>query len=611
MRNKAVSQPLTLLRCSLFVAGLVLLCTAQGCFFPQRDRFDLTERHVDLNTSYPIGQGYAHAAGILGRFINGHGLLDYHITSVITCTSADGKTTLIWPDLDFGDGQANAVILGDILVFAGGLPGGRPALMVHHQGEPPLVISAAVLRLAAHRLGTATIVPGTDYRFTQVRLPPGRIWLKAAELSADPYSNPKEFTVELTLDDLIKVIDETRTRGKQSKARRFEYIAEAGAPARIEAGDVTGVETVAAQNNTLPKPAKPVRGAPYTPQPERLSGKGLMDPIGHHVYFSTYHQPGRLLKIAPGDGLRKLPAVVGAVVLEPNENNAFYGVIDLPGQCAYLGTDYPGHVVKIALGTGNEPPYRVGSVLLDAGYNVRVGVVDSATGYGCFNVANRLYKLRLGKPDEPPTVVAHIELSKSGMDLVSVVLDPTTHYAYFGSDWVKIYKVALGDGDSPPRLVGELTLPEDEGGLRGALIDPQAGYAWFVSTRGSLVKISLGEKDNPPQRVGSLKLSNRYTSLDHTFGMDGAGYAYLGATPSDGPNRAVLKIALGKNDELPRLASSLVLKPGEDFFATGIVDPVNRVMCLGMGAIDCYLLSLTLGEGDAPPRILGTKPLYP
>jgi hypothetical protein len=483
--------------------------------------------------------------------------------------------------------------------------------MAHHQGEPPLVISAAVLRLAAHRLGTATIVPGTDYRFTQVRLPPGRIWLKAAELSTNPYSNSKEFTVELTSDDLIKVMDETRRRGKLSKARRFEYMAEAGAPARIEAGDVNDIETVAAQNNTLPKPAKPVRGAPYTPQPERLYGKGLVDPIGHHVYFSTYHQPGRILKIAPGDGLRKLPAVVGAVVLEPNENNAFYGAVDPPGQCAYLGTDFPGHVVKIALGAGNEPPYRVGSVLLDPQYNVRVGVVDSATGYGCFNVGNRLYKLRLGKPDEPPSIVAHIELPAGSMGLVSAVLDSTTHYAYFGSDGVEMFKVALGDNDSPPRLVGEVRLPEDESGLRNALIDPQAGYAWFVSRHGSLIKISLGEKDNPPRRVGSLKLEGSYSDLDHSFGMDGAGYAYFGATPSKGPNRAIAKIALGKNDELPRLASSLVLKSGEDLFATGVVDPVNRVMCLGMGAIDCYLLSLSLGEGDAPPQILGTKPLYP
>src|SRR6185503_7605224 len=154
----------------------------------------------------------------------------------------------------------------------------------------------------------------------------------------------------------------------------------------------------------------PSKGRPYVRQAERLFGQGLVDASNHFAYFSTVHEPGRILKIALGPAAETPPSVVGAVGLEARENNTFYAAADLPGRCALFATDYPGHLVKVALGAGAEPPYRVGSILLDEEYNVRVLVIDSGTGYACVNVGNRLYKIRLGKPDEAPSQVSVLEL---------------------------------------------------------------------------------------------------------------------------------------------------------------------------------------------------------
>ncbi len=596
------------LHCAL-VPVLMLLITAAAYSAVGRDRFAITTRDVDLKDLSPLDQGYGWGFGKLGFFINGHGLPDQHSTIVIVHKSAAGKAQLIWPDFVYGNDQANAAVLGGIIVFIAGLPDGQTVLMAHRLGEPPMVISPAALRLAAHRLGTTIIVPETDYSFIKVRLPPGRIWLEGAELSTLNGFEAKTFSVELTSDDLIKIMDETRRRGKKNKARKFEYVAEGGSALRIDVNGLKEIESVKVKAKDEFLTPKNHQGTTYVLEQEQLYGRGLVDPINHYAYFSTFHEPGRILKVALNADPKKPPTVVGAAVLEPEEDKTFDGVIDPQDGHAYFGTDFPGHVVKIALGARNEPPYRVGSVLLNKQERVRVGVVSPATGYGCFSARNKLYKIKLGEADEAPSLVASIELQKDAFNLVSAVYDPTTQCAYFGSEGAKIYKVAVGEGDSPLRLVGELALLEGESGLRGALIDPQTGCAWFASNNGSLVKVSLGEKESPPQRLGSLKLGYRYRYLEHTFGMDNGGYAYFGTVSSQNSDGAVIKVALGKKEELPRYVSSLLFN-SDPYFATGIVDPTNRVLCLGIGSFHCSLVKLGLGEGDAPPKILGSTQLY-
>jgi hypothetical protein len=216
------------------------------------------------------------------------------------------------------------------------------------------------------------------------------------------------------------------------------------------------------------------------------------------------------------------PPVVGVLVLEPEEDKPFDCVIDEKNGYAYFATSFPGKIVKVALGSDAAPPSRIGSVLLDENNNAGAGAIDLDTGYACFKAGQRLFKVKLGKGDEPPSVASSFTLRNDfRTDIVSSVLDPTSHCAYSGTDYRQIFKVSLGVDDSAPRIIGVLTLPDDD---YGALIDRQNGYAWFTSDNGNVVKIALGAQDQPPTRLGSLKLDRRYQYLEYTFGMDREGY---------------------------------------------------------------------------------------
>ena len=281
--------------------------------------------------------------------------------------------------------------------------------------------------------------------------------------------------------------------------------------------------------------------------------------------------------------------------------------------------DFPGHLVKLALGGSNAPPYRVGSVLVDKDWNVGVGVFDAVQGVACFQVGPRFIKFRLGKGDELPVMVSQTEFPKDVgvVDFNSVVFDPVTHYAYFGCDIAEIYKIAIGDGDAPPRFVGMLKLPLDEFGLRGALIDTTNGFAWFTSQNGRLVKIALGVGDSPPTRIGALNFGSKFQYTELTFGPDNLGYAYLGsgsggkAGDPDCCTGGLLKIALGTGDELPRIVSVMPLADSVSIDG-GFVDPENRTLLLGVteAGAGCKLMKLHLSEGDAPPTVIGETKLY-
>ncbi len=602
------------------VAGMFQGCSAAA----DKDPFALTAKSVEENNGPAdvgyIDDGYDWSFGDLGFMLNGHGLPDRHRTFVITHRSAEGKTKLIWPVFDYGDNQANAAVLDHTLVFAAILPGGKQVLMAHRVDGPPMVISASVLRLAALRLGTSVIVPGTDYCFIKVRLPPDRIWLKGQPASAsDSYSTNGTFTLELTADDLRKVVDETQRRGKLSKAGKFDYLAEADAPIHITAGDAAEIGATATSNRALQPVPRIHRTTGYAPRNEDLTGDVQLDAANHYAYFSTVHEPGRILKVALGNDPRTPPVVVGAAVLEGEEDKSFSSVMDSRGGYAYFGTDSPGHLVKVALGDSNTPPYRVGSVLIDPEWNLGAGVLDAAGGVACFQVGHQLVKFRLGQGDEPPAIISRTDLPEDAgnVSFDSAVLDPATHYAYFGTDLTQIYKVAMGEGNAPPRFVGKVTLPDDEFGLRGAFIDSQNGYAWFTSQNGYLVKISLGGKDDPPRVIGALKVQSPYQYLMKTFGRDNAGYAYLG-TMGGGKTGdpqccagGILKITLGTGTDLPRMVSFMPFPDGMDV-AEGLVDPGNRLLYLGVtvAGAGCKVLKLSLGEGDAPPTILAETKLY-
>jgi hypothetical protein len=405
------------------------------------------------------------------------------------------------------------------------------------------------------------------------------------------------------------VIDETRQRGRLITTKQVRYIAESVSYSHIDAADFANLPAATAETVSQAEPRR--SGTAYTPLGDTPCGPGLVDSLRHFAYFSTVHEPGRILKVDLNARSGSGPAIVGALVLEPEEDRPFYSAIDEKGGYAYFGTDFPGKIVKVALGNGAEPPSRIGSVLLDQQYNVRAGVVDSTAGYGCFSIANRLCKVKLGNGDEPPLVASWLAITNDPLplDFVSAVLDPTAHTAYFGSDSREVFKIDLGTNDSPPRIIGVLTCPEDEQGLRGALIDPQNGCAWFASDSGYIIKIALGAPGEPPTRVGSLKLPQPERYLQYTFGMDHDGYGYFGVMSEE----MILKVALGGKNALPRLVAAVPVPASPNLvpsFQAGVVDPTTRTMCLGVGSINCVLMTLTLGDGDSPPSRIGETKLY-
>jgi len=622
LKMGCMSRPDRLRQICFFIAALIAVCLLQGCYGPGKDPFAITAKDAEpANGPADVGyidDGYEWGFGNLGSMLNGHGLPDTRRTFVITHRAADGKTELIWPFFAYGEDQANAEVLDHTLVFTAVLPDRTPVLMAHHVGQPPVVITPAVLRLAVQRLGPAVITPRIDYYFTKVRQPTDRIWLKAEpSYSANLYPPKGIFKLELTADDLRKAIDETLRIGEKYQTNSFAYIAEDEHLIYLTAEDV---QKNAALAKTVAKPPAPVlhKTTGYTPKSEELFGDALIDAANDYAYFSTHREPGRILKVALGGDSPKPAIIVGAAVLEGDEDKPFNSVIDTLHGYAYFGTDFPSHLVKVALGQSNTPPYRVGSVPVDEEWNVGAGVLDAAGGYACFQVGHKLVKFKLGQGDTPPSIVSQTDFptNAGNISLDSAVLDPITHYAYFGSDEVQIFKVALGAGDAAPRFVSSAMLPEGEYGLRGTFIDPTNGFAWFTSQAGSLVKIALGNKDEPPKRIGALKVANKYQYLQYTFGMDDQGYAYLG-TGGGGKTGdpeccegGVLKIALGKGDELPRAVSFMPLPDGV-LIAEGIVNPVSRTLYLGMDAAEegGKLLKLNLGEGEAPPRIIATTSL--
>jgi hypothetical protein len=600
----------------LFLILLVsFICTFQVCLAADKDPFSLTDKNAGkINGPADVGyidEDYEWGVANLGFMLNGHGLPDHRRTFVITHKSVEGKMELIWPVFDYGDNQANAEVLDHTLVFTAMLPDGKLILMAHRAGEPTMVISGAVLRLAAKRLGTEVIVPRTDYYFTKVRQPPDCIWLKGQPLSsAKAYPPAGVFTLELTVDDLRQVVADTRHRGKLYHSKKFDYFSEAD-PTHLSQQDAQEIGSPVPAPVAVPTIHKITQ---YRQKNDYLSGDVLLDSANQYAYFTVHHEPGRILKVALGHDRQTPPVVVGAAVLQGNEDNPFNALIDSQNGYAYYGTDFPGHVVKVALGVSNAPPYRVGSVPIDENWNVGTGMLDVANGYGYFLVSKRLYKIRLGKGDEPPSIVGYIEMP---MEAGRGGLDPSTHSAYFTADRA-ILKVALGEGDAPPKFIGKAAFPDDDWGIRDAIVDAQSGYAWFTSQNARFIKISLGDKIGLPQRIGELKVASAYQYLQHTFGRENAGYAYLG-TMGGGKTGdpqcctgGVLKIALGKGDELPREASFMPLPDAWDITG-GAVDSEQRVLYLGVTvpAVGCKVLKLSLGEGDAPPKILASTPLYP
>jgi len=107
-------------------------------------------------------------------------------------------------------------------------------------------------------------------------------------------------------------------------------------------------------------------------------------------------------------------------------------------------------------------------------------------------------KVELGSGSNPPSRVGTVTLNSGENDLESAVIDPSAGYAYFGTSTSpgRVVKVALGSGSNPPSRVGAVTLNSGENDLESAVIDQLTGYAYFSTyTRpGRVVRVGLSQK---------------------------------------------------------------------------------------------------------------------
>ena len=223
-----------------------------------------------------------------------------------------------------------------------------------------------------------------------------------------------------------------------------------------------------------------------------------------------YSSPGTT--VYPFGGMSR----IGALTFNDGPSGPLCMVIDPVAGYAYLGVEggigSPGQIFKINLKTFT----RVATLNLAYGEaNPWCAVIDPAAGYAWFGTKTspaRIVKVALGTGDNPPRRVGAITLENDENEATCGVIDPARGYAWFGMGYYpgRIVKVALGIGDDPPARVGALALDPTESRFSCSVIDPVAGYAWFANENypaGKIVKVALAEGGEPPRRVGVLTLA--------------------------------------------------------------------------------------------------------
>lgn len=344
-------------------------------------------------------------------------------------------------------------------------------------------------------------------------------------------------------------------------------------------------------------------------------GSAVIDVAGGFVYFGTSSSPGRVVKVALGSGSAP-PARLGALILQPGENDLRCAVIDPAAGFAYFGTDTsPGRVVKVALGSGSSLPTRVGTVTLAAGENdLTSAVIDIAAGHAYFGTntsPGRVVKVALGTGPTPPSRVGAVTLQTNEDYLLSAVIEPASGHAYFGTSTFpgRVVKVALGSGANPPSRMGAVVLEDAEFGLASAAIDTASGYAYFGTSGGYypdlaplyVVKVALGSGSNPPTRIGAVEVSGGHDTLDCAIIDTATGQAYFGTRWGD-----VVKVALGSGSALPAVVGKVALGWG---VGTAVIDPASGHGFFGAYGEPPRVVKLALGNESIPPTPVGAAAL--
>lgn len=337
-----------------------------------------------------------------------------------------------------------------------------------------------------------------------------------------------------------------------------------------------------------------------------------------YAYLGTHTAPGVVIKVKTN--VAGAPTRVGAVTLNTFENNLESAVVDPVAGFAYFGNGgtTPGLVVKVALGSGDNPPSRIGRIsLAPKEYNLNIGLIDIKNGFAYFGshgyIINGsegygLAKVALGTSNLPPTRLGSLFLA-AGEDSVSCgVIDAVNGYAYFGTDTYpgKVVKVALGNGCTYPTRVGTLTLSSGEGYLQSAVIDVNSGFAYFGTNTGpgKVVKVALENGNSPPTRVGVAEFTSSESGVDKAAVIDtAAGYAYFSTRTLPAK---VIKVGLGSGRIPPTRVGALTLNSGEGYLQSAVIDSGNGYAYFGTAA---SVVKMALGSGINPPTRIGSVTL--
>jgi len=339
----------------------------------------------------------------------------------------------------------------------------------------------------------------------------------------------------------------------------------------------------------------------------------VIDAANGYAYFGSCSNPGAVVKVALGTG-NSTPIRVGSVLL--NSMSLISGVIDAANGYAYFATDdSPVIVVKVALGTGNAAPTVVGSVVLNSGENQPwAAMIDAANGYAYFATYSSpgyVVKVALGAGNAAPTRVGAVMLNPGEIPRCAVI-DPVNGYAYIGSQGTpgSVVKVALGANDALPTRVGAVTLNSGENDLVCAVIDAANGYAYFGTGSGNndnsagfVVKVALGAGTSAPIRVGSVRLNQSPSEPALCAVIDTVNsYAYFGSISTG----VVAQVALGTGNAAPSIVSTTTLDPGAELHSA-VIDPANGYAYIGKaedpGVVFKVALPINNTVGQSSPAI--------
>lgn len=367
------------------------------------------------------------------------------------------------------------------------------------------------------------------------------------------------------------------------------------------AGGVSVVKVGLGLANAAPTRLAVVRAGPVHPF-------SLIDTAAGYAYVGTTSRFfARIALRGP------LPAVTTSTRLFLCEGNIMCGVIDAAAGYAYFGTDSTpgGTVIKVALGNGSTPPTRIGAITLNDGENgLRVGVIDANTGYAYFNAdqssTSRVIKIALGSGNALPTRVGSVDFGVNEHFILSGVIDPAAGYAYFGTTAGRVVKVALGAGNAPPERVNGLVLNASENPLTSAVLDTTTGYAYFGTDTnpGLVVKVAVGVGNSPPTRIAATTL-NSESSLYSAVIDPAAGFAYFGARSL---HDVIVKVALGSGNAAPVRVETAGVSSDLNLFGA-VIDPAAGAAYFGL--FEGFVAKMALGSGGNPLSLSASISMNP